>query len=158
MQERCQQKKLPVQFFNASISGETTIGGKTRLPALLAKHKPDIVIIELGGNDGLRGLPLSETEANFKAMITAAQQTRAKVLLLGMRLPPNFGRTYTEQFFKLYASLAEQQKTALVPFFMQGIAENPQLFQADRIHPNETAQAILLDNVWPVLLPWLPKS
>jgi acyl-CoA thioesterase-1 len=155
LQQRCQQKKLPVQLFNASISGETTSGGKTRLPALLAKHQPNIVIIELGGNDGLRGLPLAETEANFRAMIQAAQRANAKVLLVGMRLPPNFGRSYTEQFSKLYSRLAQQQKTALVPFLLEGIAENPQMFQADRIHPNVAAQPILLDNVWPVLMPWL---
>ena len=154
LQQRCQQKNLPVQLFNASISGETTSGGKTRLPALLAKHQPAIVIIELGGNDGLRGLPLAETEANFRAMIQAAQRANAKVLLVGMRLPPNFGRSYTEQFFNLYGRLAQQQKTALVPFLLEGIAENPQMFQADRIHPNVAAQPTLLENVWPVLMPW----
>ena len=155
LQQRCEQQKMAITVINASISGETTSGGKTRLPALLAQHHPDIVLIELGGNDGLRGLALSDTTANFRNMISAAQQSKAQVILVGMRLPPNFGRTYTEQFFAQYAGLASQYQTALVPFLLDGVAEKPELFQADRIHPNTTAQNLLLDNVWPHLQPLL---
>lgn len=155
LQQRAQQQKIGITLVNASISGETSSGGKTRLPALLAQHKPDIVLIELGGNDGLRGLALSDTSANLRSMITAAQQAKARVMLVGMRLPPNFGRTYTEQFFAQYAQLATQYNTALVPFLLEGVAEKPEMFQADRIHPNVTAQNRLLDNVWPHLQPLL---
>lgn len=158
MQQRAQQQQPGIDFINASISGETSSGGKSRLPALLARHKPDIVIIELGGNDGLRGLALTDTEANFRSMINDAQQARAKVLLLGMRMPPNFGRSFTEQFAAMYVQLAKQQKTALVPFLLEGMADKPDLFQADRIHPNLQAQPLLLDNVWPTLLPWLREK
>ena len=158
LQQRCEQQKIAITLINASISGETTSGGKTRLPALLAQHRPHIVLIELGGNDGLRGLALTDTSANLNAMITASQQAGAKVMLLGMRLPPNFGRSYTEQFFGQYEKLSKQHKTALVPFFLEGIAEKPELFQADRIHPNVAAQNRLLDNVWPHLQPLLRTS
>lgn len=153
LRQRCQQQKISLEIINASISGETTSGGKVRLPALLAKHNPSWVIIELGGNDGLRGLPVSETEANLRAMTQAAQQAKAQVLLLGMRMPPNYGRTYTEQFFASFAKVAQQQKAALVPFFLDKVADDPSLFQSDRIHPNVAAQGILLDNVWPTLRP-----
>ncbi len=153
LRQRCQQQKISLEIINASISGDTTSGGKARLPALLAKHQPSWVIIELGGNDGLRGLPVTETEANLRFMTQAAQQAKAQVLLLGMRMPPNYGRSYTEQFFASYAKVAQQQKAALVPFFMSKIADDITLFQADRIHPNGAAQTILLDNVWPTLLP-----
>jgi acyl-CoA thioesterase-1 len=155
LRQRCQQNKIEVNIVNASVSGDTSSGGKSRLPAALQAHQPAIVIIELGGNDGLRGTKLQETEANFRAMIRAAMAAKAKVLLLGMRLPPNYGKRYTDQFFALYGQLAEQEKTALVPFLLQGMAEKPELFQADRIHPNLQAQSILLDNVWPVLAPML---
>lgn len=158
LRQRCQQQHIKLDIINASISGDTTSGGKARLPALLAKHQPAWVIIELGGNDGLRGLPVSETETNLRSMTQAAQKINAKVLLLGMRLPPNYGRTYTEQFFASFGKVAQQQKTALVPFFLEKVADDMKLFQADRIHPNGAAQAILLDNVWPTLLPLIQSS
>lgn len=155
LRQRCQQQQIPLQIINASISGDTTSGGRARLPALLKQHQPAWVIIELGGNDGLRGLPVSETEANLLAMTQAAQQARAQVLLLGMRMPPNYGRSYTEQFFASFGKVAKQQHAALLPFFLEKVADDSNLFQADRIHPNQKAQSILLDNVWPHLQPLL---
>lgn len=142
---------------NASISGETTSGGRTRLPALLKTHRPAIVIIELGANDGLRGLSLQSMRANLRAMIVASQQAGARVLLVGMRIPPNYGRDYAERFFASFAELSRELKTALAPFLLDGIAEDLSMFQPDRIHPNEKAQQRLLDNVWPHLLPLLRR-
>jgi len=142
---------------NASISGETTSGGKTRLPALVNKLKPDIVIIELGGNDALRGLSLAASEENFLAMISTAKKANAEVLLIGMKIPPNYGREYTQNFFSLYAKLSKEQKVRLVPFLLEGIAERDDLFQADRIHPVANAHPLILNNVWPQLVPLLMK-
>lgn len=142
---------------NASISGDTTSGGRARLPALLAAHRPAVVAIELGANDGLRGLPLAQMRANLRAMIDASRAAGARVLLVGMRIPPNYGREYAESFFRLYAELARDTGAALAPFLLDGIAEDLTLFQADRIHPGERAQARLLDNVWPHLLPLLRR-
>lgn len=155
LQNRLRTEKPGATVVNASISGDTTSGGATRLPALLKKHQPAILIIELGGNDGLRGLSLAATEANLRAMIKAGQSARAKVLLLGMRLPPNYGAAYTENFYALYGKLARETKAALVPFFLEGVAERVELFQADRIHPAAAAHPIMLDNVWPALKPLL---
>src|ERR1019366_6879807 len=132
-------------------------GGKARLPSLLDQHHPAVVVIELGGNDGLRGLSLAATEANLRAMIVASQRTKAKVLLLGMQLPPNYGPDYTQQFHALYARLAKENQSSLVPFLLEGVADQPQLFQADRIHPIAAAHPIILDNVWPGLKPLLKK-
>ncbi len=140
---------------NASISGETTSGGRSRLPALLKQHQPSIVVIELGANDGLRGLPLAEMRANLRAMIEASRAAGARVLLVGMRIPPNYGRDYAERFHQSFADLARESKVALAPFLLDGIAEDLTLFQPDRIHPNERAQPRLLDNVWPALAPLL---
>ncbi|MQR01496.1 arylesterase [Glaciimonas sp. GS1] len=154
LQQRLQAEKINATITNASISGETTSGGKTRLPSLL-KDQPDIVIIELGANDALRGLQLTTTESNLQDMISAAQKSKAKVLLVGMRIPPNYGRDYTEKFFGLYAALSKQNKTALVPFLLDGVANQPQLFQADRIHPIAQAHPIILNNVWSNLKPLL---
>lgn len=143
---------------NASISGDTTSGGKARLPGVLRAHPAQVLVIELGGNDALRGLPLKETEANLRAMVTLARQNNLQVLLLGMQMPPNYGAAYAKQFETMYQDVATRQKVALVPFFLKGIADVPHaasLFQADRIHPNESAQAQLLANVWPRLLPLL---
>lgn len=151
MEKKLQENKIALTVINASVSGETSSGGKTRLPSLLTKHKPDYVIIELGGNDGLRGLPLNAFQANMQAMISAAQQSGARVLLLGMLIPPNYGRDYTEKFGATYQTLAQKNKTALLPFFLQGVAEKDSYFQADRIHPTASAQPILLGNVWPHL-------
>ena len=142
---------------NASISGETTSGGRARLPALLAKHHPDIIVIELGGNDGLRGLSLSATQANMEDMIGMSKKTGARVLMLGMQIPPNYGGDYTRRFAGLYPTLAKQDGVTLVPFFLEGLQTRPELFQADRIHPVAAAQPLLLDNVWPYLSRLLPK-
>lgn len=155
LDQRLRQEKIGASIINASISGETTIGGKTRLPALLSKHTPDIVIIELGANDALRGLQLSATQSNLQALIDMARAAKAKVLLVGMQIPPNYGADYTGKFAQLFPAAAKQNKTALVPFFMKDIADKPALFQADRMHPNEQAQSSLLDNVWPHLKPLL---
>lgn len=158
LERRIARDRLPVKVINASISGDTTSGGRTRLPALLAQHRPDVVLIELGGNDALRGLPLSMTEANLLAMTRAAKAAGARVLIAGMQVPPNYGRKYADDFAALFASVARAESTALLPFLLKGVADVPQaesLFQPDRIHPNEQAQPVLLDNVWPVLEPLL---
>jgi acyl-CoA thioesterase I len=143
---------------NASISGDTTSGGRSRLATLLAQHKPSVVVIELGANDALRGLPLSMTEDNLRAMTRAAKAAGAKVLLLGMQLPPNYGKKYGEEFAGLYVKVAKDENVALVPFFLEGVADVPnaaELFQADRIHPNEKAHPRMLANVLPALQPLL---
>ena len=155
---RLAQSKIAATVVNASISGDTTSGGRSRLPALLAQHKPAIVVIELGANDALRGLPLSMTRANLGAMAQAAKAAGAKVLIVGMQLPPNYGRQYGDEFAGLFATVAKAEGTALVPFLLKGVADGPQpeaLFQADRIHPKEAAHPTMLDNVWPVLKPLL---
>jgi acyl-CoA thioesterase I len=152
LEAQLKQDKREVQIFNASISGETTAGGKTRLPSLLTKHKPQIVVIELGGNDALRGLDMASTQANLAEMISASQKINAKVLLIGMKLPPNFGKTYGEKFEDMFKKLAKTGNgIALVPFFLEGFGEDLGYFQADRIHPTEAAQAKMLKNVWPIL-------
>ncbi len=136
---------------NASISGETTAGALARLPSLLAQVKPNIVVIELGGNDALRGMPLPQTEKNFSKLIVLSQQAGAKVLLLGMQIPPNMGLAYAKEFASLYLRVAKDQKVASVPFFLKGVADKPNsrdFFQADGIHPLANAQPILLENVW----------
>jgi acyl-CoA thioesterase-1 len=158
MQQRLARDKIGIPVVNASISGDTTSGGRTRLPALLAQHKPGIVILELGGNDALRGLPLSMTQANLQAMAQAAKAAGARVLILGMQLPPNYGQKYAQDFANLFAVVAKNESAALVPFFLAGVADGPQadkLFQPDRIHPNAEAQPRMLDNVWPALKPLL---
>lgn len=136
---------------NASISGETTEGGKARLPLLLAEHRPRVVVLELGGNDGLRGFPPAAIRANLARMIADARDAGARVLLLGMRIPPNYGPRYTAAFHALYHDLAAQDGTALVPFLLEGIATDPALMQTDGIHPNADAQPLILANVLPVL-------
>ena len=158
LEKRLATQKTGVEVVNASISGDTTSGGRSRLPELLARHRPALVIIELGGNDALRGLPLSMTADNLAAMTRAAKATGAKVLLVGMQVPPNYGRKYADDFAALFASVARAEGAALVPFLLKGVADGPQaetLFQADRIHPNAQAQAQMLDNVWAVLQPIL---
>lgn len=140
---------------NASISGETTAGGQTRLTQLLKVHQPKVVVIELGANDALRGLQLKATEKNLQAMIQASKNLGAKVLVLGMRIPPNYGQEYTTEFFNLFGKLAQSENVAHVPFFLDGVATKMDLLQADRIHPNEKAQPVLLGNVLPKLLPLL---
>jgi acyl-CoA thioesterase I len=145
------------QVINASVSGETTAGGLARLPRALALHHPNIVILELGGNDGLRALPTSQMQANLKQMIELATAAGAKVLLLGMRMPPNYGQQYTDQFAMVFSDLARENKLPLVPFLLTDIALSPSLLQGDDIHPNAAGQSVLLENVWPLLKPLLHK-
>lgn len=155
LQERLRKEGFEHSVVNASISGDTSAGGAARLSALLAEHKPELVIIELGGNDGLRGQPPAQLQQNLASMIDASQASAAKVLLLGMRLPPNYGARYTSAFAQVFADLAEQKQVALVPFFLEGVGGVPGMMQADGIHPTQDAQAVLLDNVWPTLKPML---
>ena len=157
LENRLQENRLSYQVINASISGETTSGGKARIEKLLAMHKPNVVIIELGGNDALRGLSLKATEDNLRFMISAAQKAKAQVLLVGMRIPPNYGRDYTEQFFSLFAKLAKETQSGLAPFLLEGVANDINLFQADRIHPLAKAHPTMLNNVWPHLQPLIKK-
>ncbi|MCU6435401.1 arylesterase [Undibacterium sp. Jales W-56] len=158
MEHRLQEKKIIARVINASISGETTSGGKARLDKLLTQYQPDVVIIELGGNDALRGLALGASETNFRDMVAMSNKAKAKVLLVGMQIPPNYGRDYTERFFSLYGKIAKESKSALVPFLLQGVADQPQLFQPDRIHLIADAHPAMLDNVWPHLLPLLTSN
>lgn len=149
MEQRLAEKKIALNVINASISGETSSGGKTRLPALLEKHKPNYLIIELGGNDGLRGLPLSAFQANLLSMVEMGQKTGAKVLLLGMQIPPNYGREYAQGFIDSYSKVAKKTNVPLVPFLLKDIAEQTALFQPDKIHPLAAAHPKILENVWP---------
>lgn len=142
---------------NASVSGETTAGGLARLPRALGLHHPQIVILELGGNDGLRALPVTDMRANLAAMVRLAKDSGAAVLLLGIRIPPNYGPDYTEQFFNSYTILGKELRVPVVPFLLDGIALSPELMQADGIHPNEQGQGRLVANVWPALQPLLVK-
>ena len=154
LQNQLDKDKPGTQVINASISGDTTSGGRSRLPALLKRHQPSHVIIELGGNDALRGLPMNMTQGNLLDMTQKAQAAGAKVLLLGMQMPPNYGADMARQFEAAFAQVAKTQKAALVPFFLKGVGDDPdplKWFQADRIHPNEAAQPRMLANVWPVL-------
>lgn len=139
------------EVINASISGETTSGGRGRLPNLLTEFEPDLVIIELGGNDGLRGMPTQSIEANLDAMVSMSLETGAEVLLLGMRIPPNYGDRYTELFFSTFHKVAERYSVPLVPFFLEGVATKKELMQNDGIHPNQTGQPLLLKNLLPTL-------
>jgi acyl-CoA thioesterase-1 len=155
LEQRLASEKINAKVVNASISGDTTSGGRSRLPALLTLHRPGIVVIELGGNDALRGLPLSMTRDNLQAMTLAAQDTGAKVLMVGMQVPPNYGQDYARQFADSFAAVAKAHKTSLVPFLLKDVADAPdavKLFQADRIHPVEAAHPVMLNNVWPTLL------
>ena len=155
LEQRLSKEGHDDKVINASISGDTSAGGLARLPALLAEHKPDVVIVELGGNDGLRGQLPAQLKQNLASMIEASQQAGAKVLLLGMQLPPNYGARYTQAFAAVYGELANEKKVALVPFLLEGVGGKPELMQADRIHPAAGAQGLLLDNVWPALKPLL---
>ena len=159
LDKRLRDEAKAIHVVNASISGDTTSGGLSRLPTLLAQHKPQIVLIELGGNDALRGLPLKTSQDNLEAMVKAAQSQGAKVVLLGMQVPPNYGPQYAAEFSAMYAEVAKRHKTALVPFFLKGVADVDNadaMFQSDRIHPVEAAHPIMLGNVWPVLRKLLP--
>ena len=154
LEEQLQKQSSPWSVFNASISGETSAGGLSRLPKLLDQKKPGIVFIELGANDALRGLPIQESEKNLRQMIQLSKKSGARVLLFGMEIPPNYGQEYTKQFKDLYSNLARQEKVELLPFFLGGVASDISLFQADRIHPNEKAQNILFKNVWGAMAPY----
>ena len=154
------EKRLAEQGFehrvvNASISGDTSAGGAARLPRLLVEHQPDLVIIELGGNDGLRGLPPAQLQQNLAAMVDASRDSGAQVLLLGMLLPPNYGVRYTTAFAEVFSRLADEQQIPLVPFFLQGVGGVPEMMQDDGIHPTAQAQPVLLENLWPTLKPLL---
>ena len=155
LEQRLRQQGYDDQVINASVSGDTSAGGLARLPALLAEHKPDVVIVELGGNDGLRGQLPAQLKQNLAGMIDQSLEAGAKVLLLGMQLPPNYGARYTTAFARVYSELGEEKKVELLPFFLEGIGGHPELMQADGIHPAVGAQGRLLDNVWPALKPLL---
>jgi len=148
------KEKSPWSVFNASISGETSSGGLTRLPALLSQKNPGIVVVELGANDALRGLPVNQTEANLRQMIQMSKKSGAKILLCGIQIPTNYGQTYTKQFKQLYPQIANQERVELLPFFLEGVATKPELFQADRLHPNVDAQSIIFKNVWGSMAPY----
>jgi len=158
LDQRIARDRIGASVVNASISGDTTSGGLARLPTLLREHRPDLVLLELGGNDALRGLPLTMTRANLAEMAKLSKQAHAKVVILGMQLPPNYGRAYGERFAGLFADVAHSEGAALVPFMLKGVADIPQaeaMFQPDRIHPLAKAHPTILANVWPVLEPLL---
>ena len=158
LEQRLARQGIVATLINASISGDTTSGGRSRIAALLRQHRPTHVIIELGGNDALRGLPLDMTRGNLTAMAHQAKAAGARVVVVGMQVPPNYGRQYGADFAELFPTVAKLEGAALVPFLLEGVADGPKaatLFQADRIHPNEAAQALMLDNVWKVLKPLL---
>lgn len=157
LEERLKLEHEDYSVANVSISGETSAGGLARIAKVLAREKPTIVLLELGGNDGLRGLTAAAMQKNLSAIIVRSQQAGARVLLVGMRLPPNYGDAYNRAFEKVYADLAREHKTALLPNLFEGFGEKPELFQPDRIHPTDTAQPIILNNVWRVLAPLLRK-
>ena len=156
--ERLAQEDSELEVVNGSVSGETTTGGRARLPSLLERYNPAFVLIELGGNDGLRGLPLSLMRENLTDMIQLSQSSGATVMIAGMQIPPNYGPRYTEPFFAQYAELAEEFDLYLIPFLIDGIPQQPELMQADGIHPKAEAQSMILDNFWPVLLEALQPS
>jgi len=153
--ERLAREHPDYRVVNASISGETSAGARARIAGELARHQPAIVIVELGGNDGLRGLAPAQMKQNIAAIVSAAQKAGARVLLVGMQMPPNYGPEYTQRFEAVFRELRERYATAWVPFLLEGFAERRELFQADNIHPNEEAQPLILDNVWPGLSPLL---
>jgi len=154
LEQQLKKDKSPWTVFNASISGETSSGGISRLPSLLTQKKPGIVLIELGANDALRGLLIAQTEANLRRMIQKSKKSGARVLLFGIQIPTNYGQSYTTQFKKLYQQLANEEQIELLPFFLEGVATKPELFQADRLHPNVKAQSILFKNVWGSMAPY----
>ena len=157
LQGRLKAKGYGHRVVNASASGETSGGALARLPRALERHRPSVVIIELGGNDGLRGLPLAEVRGNFESLIRLSREAGASVLLIGMRIPPNYGPAYTRDFHELYGDLARKHQLPLVPFFLDGIALDDSLMLEDGLHPNAAAQPKLLDQVWPQLKPLLPR-
>ncbi|PJI49925.1 MAG: arylesterase [Pseudomonas sp.] len=155
LDKRLKEQGFDYQVVNASISGDTSAGGLARLPVLLSEQKPKLVVIELGGNDGLRGMAPAQLQQNLNGMVQQSQKVGAKVVLLGMRLPPNYGQRYTDAFAKVFDTVASEQQIPLVPFFLEGVGGVPDMMQADGIHPAVAAQPKLLDNVWPTLKPLL---
>lgn len=155
LEKRLAQQGFDDKVVNASITGDTSANGLARLPAQLAAHKPDLVLLELGGNDGLRGMPVAQLQQNLASMIDLSRKAGAEVLLLGMQLPPNYGARYTQAFAQIYQTLADEKKVALVPFLLEGVGGVPTLMQADGVHPTAGAQGKLLENVWPTLKPLL---
>ena len=157
LEERLKRERADYSVANASISGETTAGGLARIGKVLERHRPAIVVLELGGNDGLRGLPVAAMKKNLSAMIEQSQKSGARVLLVGVRMPPNYGEAYAKAFEQAFAELARRHRTALVPYLLEGIDDQGDLFQPDRIHPAEAAQPAMLKNVWGALAPLLGK-
>ncbi|MFN0317955.1 MAG: arylesterase [Burkholderiales bacterium] len=155
--KRLSQQNYPYRLVNASISGETSLGGKNRIAKVLALHRPAIVVLELGANDGLRGHPNGSLKANLGSIVRACQRSGARVLLVGMRLPPNYGAAYTREFSQTFAATAKQHNLPLVPFLMEGFAQRREMFQSDGVHPNAQAQPAMLDTVWNALAPMLKK-
>ena len=153
--ERLKSRNYTVS--NASLSGETSAGGAARIEAALAAHRPEIVIVELGGNDGLRGLPMTQMKANLSAIVRAAKRNGARVLLAGMEMPPNYGLEYTRAFRQVFRDVAREERVALLPFLLEGVADKREMFQADNIHPTAEAQSIIAENVWRRLVPLLRK-
>ncbi|WP_373289810.1 arylesterase [Halopseudomonas oceani] len=155
LEQRLEAENRPLEVRNASVSGDTTAGGLARLPSLLAQYSPELVVIELGGNDGLRGLPPDNMQQNLTAMVERSRAAGADVILLGMRIPPNYGVRYTRAFEQVFRTVAEQQGVALMPFVLEGVAGRSELMQADGIHPNAQGQPDILENVWPVIREWV---
>jgi acyl-CoA thioesterase-1 len=158
LEQRLRDEGYDYRVANASISGETTTGGVSRIEGALKAHKPEVVVLELGANDGLRGQSVDIMKRNLEAMVDASRRAKAEVLLVGMRLPPNYGPAYTEKFQRSYADVAKTKKTALVPFLFEGFGEDPKFFQTDRVHPTSEAQALMLDVVWKGLKPLLRRK
>jgi acyl-CoA thioesterase-1 len=155
LDERLKRERLDYIVANASVSGDTTAGGAARLPQALERHRPAVVVIELGGNDGLRGLPVADMKRNLAAMIERSRKNGARVLLIGMKIPPNYGPDYAGAFEAAFSELAKRYQTALVPFLLEDFADKPELFQPDRIHPSEAAQPLMAERVWKALRPLL---
>jgi len=155
LQARLRQKGMDYTVTNASISGETTSGGAARIAEVLKTHQPKLVVVALGANDGLRGLPPAQMRANLATIVRASREAKCRVLLVGMRLPPNYGEAYTRQFARVYVDLAREYKTALAPFLLEGVAEQRELFQEDNLHPTAEAQPLILDTIWKALAPML---
>lgn len=158
LEQRLADKQYPYQVINASVSGETSTGGLARLPAALENYQPDLVILELGGNDGLRGLPLASLQQNLSQMIELSREAGAEVLLAGIQIPPNYGPRYTVPFFQLFGEIAQEKVVPLVPFLIDGIPQQPDLMQNDGIHPKAEAQWMIVENVWPLLEPMLKRN
>jgi len=155
LQARLKQKGMDYTVLNASISGETTSGGAARIAQALQAHRPAVLILALGANDGLRGLPVAQMRTNLGTMVSAAKKARSRVLLVGMRMPPNYGDTYAREFAQVYVELAREYKTAFDPFLLEGVADRRELFQDDNMHPAAAAQPVILDHVWKALAPLL---